>query len=78
MREIGSQKFNEEQKQNWYHVCEDWLRNFDDLFTRVITSDESSDFKYDPEMKRQWMKWKGKGRLAPRRDKCPSQKLKLP
>jgi hypothetical protein len=45
------------QKQRRFRSSSDLLRNAE-MFDRVITSDETWSFQYDPEAKRQSMQWK--------------------
>ena len=46
-----------DQKQRRLHISSDLSRN-EEMFDRVITGDETWFFQYDPETKRQNMRWK--------------------
>ena len=52
---------NDGQKENRVQVCQDILKQLEitpDLLSRVVTSDESWIFEYDPLTKRQSLEWK--------------------
>ncbi len=68
--------FNEEQKQNWRRFCEDWLENFDDVFTRAITDDELRFFEYNPAMKRQSIELKEKGEAPTTKARISKSRVK--
>lgn len=63
-----------EQKENRLRICQDWLEN-SDIFTNVITGDESWIYEYDPETKKQSMEWKKTG--EPRTKKARMSKSKI-
>jgi histone-lysine N-methyltransferase SETMAR len=61
---------SDDQKQWWLDVCSDLscqLAKENNFLDRVITSDESLCFQYDPEMKCQSMQWKTSASLRPKK-----------
>ena len=57
------------QKKRRFHSSSDLLRNAE-MFDRVITSDETWCFQYDPETKRQSTQWKTKNSPQPKKHAC--------
>jgi len=62
MRKVYAKKvpkeLTEEQKQRRVTICQDLLERQDDILGCVITGDETWNYQYDPETKRQTAQWK--------------------
>ena len=61
---------NDGQKENRVQMCQDILKQLEitpDLLSRVVTSDESWIFEYDPLAKRQSLEWKSASSSRPKK-----------
>ena len=71
---------NDGQKENRVQVCQDILKQLEitpDLLSRVVTSDESWIFKYDPLTKRQSLEWKSASSPRPKKARLFKSKIKV-
>ena len=71
---------NDGQKENCVQVCQDILKQLEitpDLLSRVVTSDESWIFKYDPLTKRQSLEWKSASSPRPKKARLFKSKIKV-
>ena len=68
------------QKENRVQVCQDILKQLEitpDLLSRVVTSDESGIFEYDPLTKRQSLEWKSASSPRPKKARLFKSKIKV-
>ena len=71
---------NDGQKENRVQVCQDILKQLEitpDLLSRVVTSDESWIFEYDPLTKRQSLEWKSASSPRPKKARLFKSKIKV-
>ena len=71
---------NDGQKENRVQVCQDILKQLEitpDLLSRVVTSDKSWIFKYDPLTKRQSLEWKSASSPRPKKARLFKSKIKV-
>jgi len=70
-------KLIEEQKQRRVTVCQDLLERQDDILGRVITDDETWDYQYNPETKRQSAQWKTANSRRPKKFRQSKPRVKI-
>ena len=64
-----------DQKQRRLHISSDLLGNAE-MFDRVITGDETWCFEYDPETKRQSLRWKTQNSPRPKKARLSRSQVK--
>ena len=80
LRKNGAMAAEYDQKERRLQVCQDIIEHLQtepDLLRRIITGDETFNFEYDPETKRQRCQWKSPTSPRPKKARQSKSKVKV-